>query len=142
MEYASLLKYITLFSDQVEQGTWIVDTKNDGSPEHPIQIPYVCYAEHVDAFIQDMKPFVDRKYRDTLERSGLKFETQSMENVNADKLGANTILALLTAAIRADRFCEGALLDFNNSGCILKWLKRLEAISGSSGRRYLGHEGR
>ena len=51
MEYASLFKYIPLFSDQVEQGTWIVDTKNDGSPEHPIQMPYVCYAEHVEAFI-------------------------------------------------------------------------------------------
>jgi len=129
MEYASLLKYIPLFSDQAEQGIWIVDTKNDGSPEHPIQMPFVRYAEHVDAFIQDMAPFVDRNYQDTLEKFGLHWDAQSMENADIESLSANVILALLTAAIRAERFCDGALLDFINSGCVPKWLKRLEVLN-------------
>jgi hypothetical protein len=31
-------------------------------------------------------------------------------------------------AIRAERFCDGALLGFFKDGYILKWLKRLKDI--------------
>ena len=40
-------------------------------------------------------------------------------------------MALIVGAIRADRFCEGALLSFFNNGCIIKRLERLEIIDGS-----------
>ena len=30
--------------------------------------------------------------------------------------------------IRAERFCEGTLLDFCKNGCIAKWLLRLQEI--------------
>ena len=37
-------------------------------------------------------------------------------------------MALIIGAVRAERFCDGALLDFLDTGCILKWLQRLEEI--------------
>ena len=32
-------------------GEWIVDKENDGSLEHPIQMPFVDYSETIDKFI-------------------------------------------------------------------------------------------
>ena len=43
-------------------------------------------------------------------------------------LNAQCVLALLMGAVRAERFCDGALLDFFKSGYILKWLERLQNI--------------
>ena len=41
-------------------------------------------------------------------------------------------MAVMLGAIRADRFCEGALLGFYKDGYIDKWLGRLEElVSGS-----------
>lgn len=45
-----------------------------------------------------------------------------------DDLDARTVLALLIGAIRADRFCEGALLGFMKSGAIQRWLGRLKEL--------------
>ena len=38
--FENLTKYLTEFS-QGEFGSWVVDYENDGTPEHPIQIPHV-----------------------------------------------------------------------------------------------------
>ena len=35
---------------------------------------------------------------------------------------------LLWGAVRAERFCDGALLDFFESGSVLKWLEWLKTI--------------
>ncbi len=43
-------------------------------------------------------------------------------------MDGRTVVALLTGAIRAERFCDGALLDFCKSGAVLRWLKRLKEI--------------
>lgn len=38
------------------------------------------------------------------------------------------ILALLIASLRAERFCDGALLGFIESGAVTRWLKRLQKL--------------
>lgn len=38
-KFESLTKYLSQLSDD-SFGTWIVDRENDGTPEHPIQMPY------------------------------------------------------------------------------------------------------
>ena len=43
-------------------------------------------------------------------------------------LDTKTVLALLNGVIRADRFCEGALLSFMKSGAIQRWLVRLKEL--------------
>ena len=43
-------------------------------------------------------------------------------------LDAKTVLALLNGAIRAGRFCEGALLSFMKSGAIQRELVRLKEL--------------
>ena len=51
-----------------------------------------------------------------------------MEAADVLKLEETCLIAHLIGTIRAERFCDGALVDFFNSGCILRWLERLKAI--------------
>ncbi|MBQ7614370.1 MAG: hypothetical protein IJU77_04950 [Butyrivibrio sp.] len=51
-----------------------------------------------------------------------------MEAADVSKLDTQAVLALLLGAIRAERFCDGALLGLLESGAILRWLKRLQEI--------------
>lgn len=41
--FESLTKYLPLLSDD-SIGTWFVDRENDGTPEHPKQMPFVQYS--------------------------------------------------------------------------------------------------
>ena len=51
-----------------------------------------------------------------------------MEKVDVSKLDSQAVMALLLGAVRAERFCDGALLSFLESGAILRWLERLRVI--------------
>ena len=129
-----LVKYIPIIqADGI--GEWVVDKENDGTPEHPIQMPFVDYSEMVHNFIDDVYAFEESnkdmeltRYGDILKDNGLEWDSESMENADVSNLNAQCVLALIMGAVRAERFCDGALLDFFKSGCILKWLERLNSI--------------
>jgi hypothetical protein len=129
-----LTKYISMIqSDSI--GKWIVDNENDGTLEHPIQMQFVAYSNLVNSFQMDLYKFCDEhpeyehtRYNETLENNCLVWNTESMQAADVSKLDAKCVIALLIGASRADRFCEGALLNFFEIGCILKWLVRLNNI--------------
>lgn len=129
-----LTKYIPLIQGDCI-GKWAVDKESDGTAENPIQMPFVSYSEMVSSFIDDFYNFEESnkeleltRYRDILEENGIKWGINSMEKADVSDLSAQCVLALIMGAIRAERFCDGALLDFFKSGCILKWLERLNEI--------------
>ncbi len=83
--YESLTKYLDEFTG-TEFGTWIIDKKNDGTPEHPLQFPFVNYSRVVDQFIDDVFSFVDKyeevglcSYQKDLEENGIKWNAQSRQ---------------------------------------------------------------
>ncbi len=129
-----LTKYIPLIKgDSI--GECVVDKESDGTAENPIQMPFVSYSEMVSSFIDDFYNFEEsnkdlklNRYRDILEENGIKWGIDSMEKADVSDLNAQCVLALIMGAIRAERFCDGALLDFFESGCILKWLEKLDKI--------------
>jgi hypothetical protein len=129
-----LTKYIHIIqADSI--GEWVVDKENNGTPEHPIQMPFVDYSEMVHNFINDVYTFEESnkdmeltRYGDILKDNGLEWGTESMKNADVSNLNAQCVLALIMGAVRAERFCDGALLDFFKNGCILKWLDRLHNI--------------
>ena len=51
-KFENLTKYLPHL-DEDKFGTWVIDHKNDGTPEHPIQMPFVNYSEMVHHFIDD-----------------------------------------------------------------------------------------
>lgn len=129
-----LVKYILMIqADSI--GEWVIDKENDGTPEHPIQMPFVDYYEMVHNFIDDVYTFEESnkdmelsRYGDILKDNGLEWGTESMKNADVPNLNAQCVFALIMGAVRAERFCDGALLGFFKSGCILKWLERLNSI--------------
>lgn len=132
--YESLTKYLDEFTG-TEFGTWIIDKKNDGTPEHPLQFPFVNYSRVVDQFIHDVYSFVDNheemglhNYIKILEDNGIKWNAQSMETAVVDDLDAKCVVALIYGAIRAERFCDGTILAFLKDGTIVRWLEKLKAL--------------
>lgn len=136
--YESLTKYLDEFTG-TEFGTWIIDKKNDGTPEHPLQFPFVNYSRVVDQFIHDVDSFVDNheemglhNYIKILEDNGIKWNAQSMETAVVDDLDAKCVVALIYGAIRAERFCDGTILAFLKDGTIVRWLERLKTLDADS----------
>ena len=133
-KFNELTKYIPKLEGD-NFGQWVIDEVNDGSPEHPIQMPYTLLDDVADDFMDSLIKFCrehpeyeDEGYHDTLKENGIEWSQEDMESADVSNADAKLIIALLTAAWRADRFCEGVLLAFFNSGAIRKWLLRLEEL--------------
>lgn len=132
--YESLTKYLDEFTG-TEFGTWIIDKKNDGTPEHPLEFPFVNYSRVVDQFIHDVYSFADNheemglySYQKVLEENGIKWNAKSMETAVVDDLDAKCVVALIYGAIRAERFCDGTILAFLKDGTFVRWLERLKTL--------------
>lgn len=135
--YESLTKHLDEFTG-AEFGTWIIDKKNDGTPEHPLQFPFVNYSCVVDQFIDDVYSFVDNheemglhNYIKILEDNGIKWSWEPMVKAEVDNLDAQCIIALIFGVIRAERFNEGILLVFLKNGSIIRWLERLKTLDAN-----------
>ena len=134
-KFAELTKYLPLLEDD-NIGSWIIDRENDGTPEYPIQMPFVNYSEMVHRFIDDVYDFSDNnkdfelnRYGEILERNGLEWGTKSMSEAYVFSLDAQCVMALIMGAVRAERFCDGALLGFFKDGSIRRWLERLKEVA-------------
>ena len=133
-KFENLIKYLPLMEDD-NFGAWVIDRENDGTPEHPIQMPFVNYAEMVHHFIDDVYDFEEKnkdfeltRYGEILEKNGLEWGSKSMSEADVSSLDGQCIMALVMGAVRAERFCDGALLGFFKDGSIKKWLERLKKI--------------
>ena len=56
--YEKLTAILTRFEKKCF-GEWFVDQKNDGSPEHPIQMPFVVYDHAVSALEEATLDFLN-----------------------------------------------------------------------------------
>ena len=133
-KYSVLTKYINLLKND-NVGEWNCDKENDGSSERPIQLPFVIYsitvhklADDIYKFAKESDEIVPGKYAEILQANGIKWGYDSMMKADASGLDAQCILALLIASLRAERFCDGALLDFIESGAVTRCLKRLQEL--------------
>ena len=132
--YESLTSFLSKLQGD-EYGKWIIDRENDGSPEHPIQFPFVAYSHVITDLEKAIYRFVNEHneielnhYYDILENADIQWNSDSMKNADVSSLDGRTVMALLVGAIRAERFCDGALLDFCQDGSIAKWLQRLKEL--------------
>lgn len=134
--FDSLTKYLSQLDTDII-GTWIIDRENDGTPEHPMQMPFVNYSELIHHFIEDVYKFNDdnkdfglNRYGEVLEQNGLEWSAKSMSQADVSQLDARCVMALIIGAVRAERFCGGALLSLFEDGSIRRWLERLKEIAG------------
>jgi ADP-ribosyl-[dinitrogen reductase] hydrolase len=129
-QFWTLTKYIGRFTNSDPYGQWIVDTKGDGSPDNPYYFPWVDYRLPVESFIRETNEFSlnhpeFRPYMEVLESHKIKWDHEVMCHLNVDKLDEECLIALIVASVRAEKFCDGAVLHFLEEGCIQKWLKKL-----------------
>lgn len=136
-EYESLTAFIPKLKES-GMGEWIIDKKNDGTPEHPKHMPFVHYDEAVIGLEEGIYQFVDdhedtgiRHYQDYLENKGIEYRADAIANLDVSELDGLTVVVLMLSIIRQDRFCEGLMLEFCNNGCMTKWLNRLKEIDDS-----------
>lgn len=131
-QFESLTKYIPLL-EKCSIGYWHIDKESHG--EHPVQMPFVIYAELIGKFTADVYTLVDRHpcwklncYSQILEGNGLSWGMAAMSGAIVEDLDALCVCALLVGSVRAERFCDGALKEFLENGSIIRWLKRLKDI--------------
>ncbi len=132
--YEKLTAYLDILPVS-EYGKWIIDRENDGSPEHPIQMPFVNYHAAITWLMDETMQFVDdhedmhlTRYSDILGQSGIEWGIESMSRADVSELDGGTVAALLVGAVRGERFCDGAFLAFCENGSIRRWLLRLKEI--------------
>ena len=137
--FSALTKYIDIF-DGDNFGTWVIDHENDGTPEHPVHMPFVDYSQDVYQFIKDFgdcseqnEKFRLTRYAHILEENGLSGSRKSMQDADVSQLDAQCVLAMIMCATRAERFCDGALLGCLADGTIQKCLERLKKIDEAHG---------
>ena len=125
-KYSALTKYINLLKND-NAGEWICDKENDGSSERPIHVPFVSYsiavnnlADDIYKFAKESDEIVPSKYAEIIQANGIEWGYDSMMKADASELDAQCILALLIASLRAERFCDGALLEFIESGAVTR----------------------
>ena len=133
-KYSVLTKYINLLEND-NAGEWSRDKENDGSSERPMHLPFVIYFFLFLLFFDDIYKFAKEsdeiepsKYADILNANGIEWGYDSMMKADASGLDAQCILALLIASLRAECFCDGALLEFIESGAVTRWQKRLQEL--------------
>lgn len=133
--FISLTAFITRLKETEYAKLYPEQQTGDGSLEKPYQMPYYEYSDVVKEFIEEVYRFEEKhpefqlnQYNDVMLVYGLKWDEAFMTNVDVSKLNGQAVMALILGAVRADRFCEGALNGFLKSGCIEKWLGRLQEI--------------
>lgn len=116
-------------------GEWVIDKENDGTLEHPIQIPYVSYSNVVSEFERMVYHFEKKhpefelnRYNEILEKYDIEWGMESMSTADVSQMDVQGVMALIMAAVRAERFCDGVLKKFFENGSIEKWLRRLKEI--------------
>lgn len=135
-----LTKHLPAIENAEGFGNWVVDRESKGTMDDPIKMPYVNYGTMVADVEQAIYDFVDEHpeyelthYRDILERNGLEWGSQAMSGADVSELDGQAVMALLLGAVRAERFCDGALLGFFGDGSMRRWLLRLKEIDGRDG---------
>ena len=129
-KFDELTRYIPALRSE-EVGKWAPT----GGPDVSLQFPFVVYSGEIRDFERDFFAFCEShpeynhtRYGETLEVNGIQWGSESMKNADVCALDEKAVIALIVGAFRAERFCDGALLDFINSGAMLRWLERLEEI--------------
>lgn len=137
--YENLTKHLVMLADS-EYGEWgPKEQTGDGSMEHPFQMPFVVYDEIVEGLINEVYRFEEEhpeyglnRYHEILEKHHIEWGDQAMTAADVSNMDGQGVMALLLAAIRAERFSDGALLDFLKRGLIQKWLERLVELDKES----------
>lgn len=97
--YKSLTDFLPMLEDD-KIGDWVIDRMNGGTPEHPIQMPFVNYSEFVreveDAiydFEQNHPEYELNRYGNILKANGIEWGMDSMSAKDVSVLDGKCVMA-------------------------------------------------
>jgi len=67
-------------------------------------------------------------YASILRKNGIELDAERLQRTDISVLDSECILALITGAIRAERFCDGTLKDIIDCNVLDAWLLRLKEL--------------
>ena len=110
-----------------------------GARKNNARQPHFVYSETVREFESAVFRFVEERekmrltdYLGILGDAGIRPDTDLLNASDVSEYDGQTVMALIVGSIRAERFCEGALLGAFESGLIQKWLERLIEIDANN----------
>lgn len=124
-DWQPLLSLISEIEKTTKFGEWSDKGKGDGTLESPYLMPY-----HIETPI--VREFVSIAYKIPIMIVFSWMEWAELEtflkdkSFNFDSIDIPTKCKIITAIIRADRFCDGATSGEFESGVVLKILKSIE----------------
>lgn len=139
-QFESVTKFIPALEKDF-YGDWKSLEGGNGSAERPLIMPHVSFSPTVYELFSELSRVAEnhpeyafKDYRNYLYKRGYistkagTFPVDELKAVTTERMNVEDVFVMLTAVQRADRFCEGVLLDFFRDGTIIRWLKRLEAL--------------
>lgn len=126
--YSSLTRYIPLFDENCR--TRWQGRSNGFFTAYPAAVDR--FAEAVCAFVDENADMALNHYYTILEKHGIKWDQCAMTRADVSRMDAQGVMALIVGAVRAERFCSGALGGFIEGGCLRRWLERLAELDGGS----------
>ena len=133
--FESLTRYLAGLETVGEHGA--LDGQLDGNRPEEAQLSgsYESYGRTIDGISRAIYEFAEEhpdynlyRYSDVLEANGLSWDGRVMSEADVSELDGQAVTALIIAAVRAERFCDGALLGFFENGSMRRWLQRLRDI--------------
>lgn len=125
-KYEIITKYLDYFYPDSDGGQWIFDHQSKGTPDDPIQAPFINYKPFIYDFITEFhhSSLMDQDYIEHLSEKNL----QSLSIAEIKHLSENELLTLLTWIIRRERFCDGLIDVKIRNGTIQAILLALAAF--------------
>ena len=113
-------------------GEWIHNLDENGLPHSFSYVRYIkpVYDIHeaLFQFYREYPEFEMKDFLDIIKENGISSNFQSVCGADCANKDAQCMIALLYFAAYSEKWDTGVLLQFYESGCILRWLKRLREI--------------
>lgn len=128
-KYKLITDHIKKLSN-IKYGEWISEENVDDT-----NMPIIPYNKPVYDFLLDLDRYIAQNpnidysdYDSVLKRAKIKNEINAFFSTDFSRLSIEAIFAMILGTIRADRFCEGVLLEAFEGGHILRWIKRIKEL--------------
>ncbi len=120
-----LVKYLKIFKDMDDAGTWSGDSTADNIV---LQEPYVIYDEDVSAFIEDFKEFQVPHPEQTVVVNDC---VKDLKKIAVKDKSFDYVMTLISYVLQMETIRPGLLKTLIEDGTITKWLKQIKKVTSN-----------
>ena len=120
-----IVKYLKIFKDMDDAGTWSTDTPMDNVV---LQKPYVIYDEDVKAFVNDFKEFeISHPEQTVVVNDNIK----DLKKISVKDKSFDYVMTLISYVLKMEKIRPGLLKTLIEDGTVVKWLKQIKKVTAS-----------